>query len=138
MQTVVVKCERSQELINNLGSERTRWDESCEGFKTQMATIIGDCLVSGAFLTYLGFFDHFHRRSLIEEWRDALATAGIRFREDCSFLEFLSKPTERLVWQSNALPTDDLCVENAVILKYYNRYPLIIDPSGQALNYIMN
>ena len=53
-------------------------------------------------------------------------------------MEFLSTPSERLDWNSNGLPDDDICTENAVILKYYNRYPLIIDPSEQALEYILN
>ena len=53
-------------------------------------------------------------------------------------MEFLSKPTDRLQWQIQELPNDELCIENAIILKRYNRYPLVIDPSDQALKYIMN
>jgi dynein heavy chain 1, cytosolic len=53
-------------------------------------------------------------------------------------MEFLSKPTDRLQWQMQELPNDELCIENAIILKRYNRYPLIIDPSDQALKYMMN
>lgn len=55
-----------------------------------------------------------------------------------STTEFLSKPQERILWQQQELPNDDLCIENAIILKRFNRYPLIIDPSDQALKYIMN
>lgn len=36
----------------------------------------------------------------------------------------------------NQLPSDDLCRENAVMLKRFTRYPLIIDPSGQALEFL--
>ena len=39
---------------------------------------------------------------------------------------------------ANQLPSDDLCVENAIMLRRFNRYPLIIDPSGQATEFIMN
>ena len=53
-------------------------------------------------------------------------------------LQYLSNPDERLSWQANSLPTDNLCVENAIMLKRFNRYPLIIDPSGQATDFIMN
>lgn len=53
-------------------------------------------------------------------------------------LQYLSNPDERLLWQANSLPTDNLCVENAIMLKRFNRYPLIIDPSGQATAFIMN
>lgn len=48
----------------------------------------------------------------------------------------MSSAGERLIWKSHKLPSDDLCTENAIILKRFNRYPLIIDPSGQALEFI--
>merc|ERR1719204_2345191 len=64
--------------------------------------------------------------------------AGIKFRSDLARTEYLSTADERMLWQSNNLPADDLCVENAIMLKRYNRYPLIIDPSGQATEFIMN
>lgn len=53
-------------------------------------------------------------------------------------LQYLSTADERLNWMSNALPADDLCVENAIMLKRFNRYPLIIDPSGQATEFLLN
>jgi dynein heavy chain 1, cytosolic len=36
------------------------------------------------------------------------------------------------------LPADELCIENAIMLARYNRYPLIVDPSGQAIEFIAN
>jgi len=56
---------------------------------------------------------------------------------DIARTEYLSNPDDRLRWQANALPTDELCTENAIMLKRFNRYPLIIDPSGQATEFIM-
>ena len=53
-------------------------------------------------------------------------------------LQYLSSPDDRLRWQANGLPADDLCIENAVMLSRFNRYPLIIDPSGQATDFLMN
>ena len=52
--------------------------------------------------------------------------------------QYLSDADERLRWQANALPTDDLCTENAIMIQRFNRYPLIVDPSGQATAFIMN
>jgi dynein heavy chain 1 len=52
--------------------------------------------------------------------------------------EYLSNPDERLRWQAHALPSDELCTENAIMLKRFNRYPLIIDPSGQATEFLIN
>ena len=50
----------------------------------------------------------------------------------------LSNPDERLRWQADTLPADDLCTGNAIMLRRFNRYPLIIDPSGQATEFILN
>ena len=36
----------------------------------------------------------------------------------------------------NGLPDDDLCIENAVILRRANRYCLAIDPAGHAMSFL--
>lgn len=54
------------------------------------------------------------------------------------YTQYLSTADERLQWQANSLPADDLCTENAIMLKRFNRYPLIIDPSGQATEFLLN
>ena len=137
MDKVTIKVDRSRQLIKNLSSERIRWDFSSQDIKNQNATLIGDCLLSGAFLTYIGFFDHSYRKQLNQEFKIILANAGIKYKDDLSYLEFLSKASERLEWQGEGLPNDDIWFENAIIFKYYNRYPLIIDPSEQAFEFIL-
>lgn len=52
-------------------------------------------------------------------------------------IEYLSSADERLEWINNGIPKDDLCMENVIMLHRFNRYPLIIDPSGQCLEYLM-
>ncbi|VDL93852.1 unnamed protein product, partial [Schistocephalus solidus] len=183
--SVEAKVERSVALIKSLSSERTRWEAGSETFRSQMATIIGDCLLSSAFMAYGGYFDQSLRLSLLSTWAIHLKAADIQFRADlarvewssfslrcsscieiCRFqnhfwlsqtyffpsesrsyhcrmfsrlcLQYLSNPDERLRWQANALPNDELCVENAIILRRFNRYPLIIDPSGQATEFLLN
>lgn len=135
---VQAKVDRSIALLKSLVIERQRWEASSETFKSQMSTIIGDVLLSSAFIAYGGYFDQHYRQNLFSTWCQHLALANIQFRTDIARTEYLSNPDERLRWQANALPTDDLCTENAIMLKRYNRYPLIIDPSGQATEYIMN
>lgn len=61
----------------------------------------------------------------------------ILFTIKSSYFKYLSSADDRLLWQSHSLPADDLCTENAVMLKRFNRYPLIIDPSGQATEFLL-
>lgn len=104
----------------------------------QLASVLGDVFLSSAFLAYIGFFDHYYRKLLYNVWRSNLNNNRVKFREELSLIEFLSNPNERLVWRSHKLPSDDLCTENAIIMKRYHKYPLIIDPAGQAMEYLLS
>ncbi len=80
-----------------------------------------------------------YRQKLLTEWKEYLSDdAGIKFTQDLDPMNYLMNPSDRLKAVANGLPDDDLCMENTVILKAYQRYPLIIDPSGQALTYLKN
>eukprot|EP00923_Selenidium_pygospionis_P010873 GHVN01019032.1.p1 GENE.GHVN01019032.1~~GHVN01019032.1.p1 ORF type:complete len:2863 (-),score=448.94 GHVN01019032.1:301-8082(-) len=138
METVQHKVQRSQDLLANLQSEKIRWSDTCEKSREAIFSLTGDSLLAGAFSTYMGFFEHSDRRRLFRVWYDALETVGMRYLPGISLVEFLSKPSERFQWQKHALPADDLSLENAVILKHFIRYPLIIDPSGQATTFLVN
>ena len=138
LKTVQDKVNRSMALLKSLGIEKDRWQSTSENFKFQMTTIIGDVFLSSAFLAYGGYFDQHYRTSLFTNWCQHLEAANITYRADLARTEFLSDPDERLSWQSKSLPSDDLCTENAIMLKRFNRYPLIIDPSGQATEFILN
>ncbi|KAJ3124711.1 hypothetical protein HK098_000907 [Nowakowskiella sp. JEL0407] len=138
MDKTVERVRRSESLINNLSSEKERWQSTSESFSIQMGTIIGDVLLSSAFIAYAGYFDQVHRESLLQNWMTHMDKAKILYKQDLSLTEYLSTADERLDWQKKSLPSDDLCTENAIMLKRYIRYPLIIDPSGQAMTFLVN
>ncbi|CAG8531180.1 10166_t:CDS:10, partial [Acaulospora colombiana] len=138
MLSVKNKVDRSLTLLSSLSSEKERWESGSQAFETQMGTIVGDVLLSAAFLAYGGYFDQQYREILLYKWTNHLVNALIQFKQEISLTEYLSSADDRLSWQANSLPADDLCTENAIMLKRFNRYPLIIDPSGQATAFLMN
>ena len=138
MERVESKVERSMRLLDSLSSERTRWEASSRTFETEMSTIVGDVLLSAAFMAYSGFFDQHYRELMTRDWSDHLLAAGIKSKPELSLPEYLSTADERLNWQSKSLPVDNLYTENAIMLKTFNRYPLIIDPTGQATAFLLN
>lgn len=138
MDTVQKRVDRSITLLDSLGSERTRWEAGSKTFESQMSTVAGDVLLSAAFLAYSGYFDQQYRESMWQAWGAHLAEAGIKYKTELSFAEYLSGADDRLSWQAKSLPADDLCTENAIMLKRFDRYPLIIDPSGQATGFLLN
>lgn len=138
MSAVQNKVDRSVRLLDSLSSEQSRWEESSKSFDSQIDTIIGDVLVAAAFIAYAGYYDQQYRKALTEDWYDQLKNSGISFKTPNPFTEYLSTADDRLTWQHNGLPVDDLCTENAIVLKRFNRYPLIIDPSGRTTEFLQN
>ncbi|KAF8758753.1 Dynein heavy chain [Rhizoctonia solani] len=138
MERVQSKVDRSMTLLGSLSSEKSRWEEGSRTFDTEMSTIVGDVLLSSAFLAYGGFFDQHYREVMWQEWTVHLSDAGISFKPELALPEYLSTADDRLGWQSKGLPSDNLCTENAIMLKRFNRYPLIIDPTGQATAFLLN
>ena len=138
MERVQSKVDRSVTLLESLSSERARWEAGSRTFETEMSTIVGDVLLSAAFVAYGGFFDQHYREGMWQEWSGHLADASIKYKPELSLTEYLSTPDDRLSWQSKSLPSDTLCTENAIMLKRFNRYPLIIDPTGQATTFLLN
>jgi dynein heavy chain 1, cytosolic len=135
MDLVKTRVDRSVNILSNLSSEKDRWEDSRSRFGVEME-IVGDVLISTAFLTYAGYFDQFHRESLLKAWRSHFKESGIKSHKQLSVSDYLTTAEKRNCWFENSLPADQLCVENALILDRQKRFPLIIDPSNQALIYL--
>ena len=136
MEEVANKVERSQRLLENLSSEKARWGEQMNEFKVHISNLLGDTFLSSSFLAYIGFYDAFYRKYLKASGREILQKYSIIFSNDLDEVEWLTKPNDKVIWQKCSLPSDNICLENATILQRFNRYPLIIDPAGQATEFI--
>ncbi|KAJ5098437.1 hypothetical protein N7532_005438 [Penicillium argentinense] len=136
MSKVEFKVDRSVRLLDSLASERERWENGSKSFETQISTLVGDVLIAAAFLAYAGLYDQQFRKAMVDDWVHQLFQSGITFKPHNPITEYLSNADERLTWQEHSLPVDDLCTENAIVLKRYNRYPLIVDPSGRVTEFL--
>lgn len=137
MDVVSKKVGRAESLLHSLEQEKVRWQATSASFDLQMSTLIGDCLLAAAFLTYAGIFDHRARKSLAFEWAETLEALHVPHQPELDVVSYLSKQSDQIVWKGHGLPNDDLAVQNAILLERFHRYPLIIDPSGQATNYVL-
>lgn len=51
-------------LVNGLGDEKIRWTKNVETFEKEKLTMIGDALLSAAFVSYIGPFNSGFRSDL--------------------------------------------------------------------------
>lgn len=136
MLKVEKKVERSLHLLDSLAGERRRWSETNRSFDAQNSTLIGDALLAAAFMAYAGPYDEQYRAQMLASWSEYLTTMDVKFTQDMPALAYSSNVDERLEWQRGGLPGDDLSIENAIMLKRYNRYPLVVDPAGKIVDFI--
>lgn len=134
-----VRLHRAQRLLDALTDEKTRWKNIVEKMINDEKNMIGDSLLSAAFITYLSPFDQKFRQKYNKKWHQSVQSSGsIDSSDDFSFVETLSSSLEILKWRMQGLPADKFSVENAVIICNTNKWPLIIDPQGQASTWIKN
>jgi dynein heavy chain len=69
---------------------------------------------------------------MVSGWRTACCGWGISLNPDWQLAAVLSTPVELLDWSCQGLPADTVSIDSALIATRGNRWPLIIDPQGQA------
>jgi hypothetical protein len=67
-------------------------------------------LLASAFITYLAQAPEDIRRNFMNSWSEALGVQHF----DCR--RFLSTESEQLIWKSEGLPSDELSMENALVI----------------------
>jgi dynein heavy chain len=132
------RLDRAQKLIGGLGGERSRWTASCQAFELLYNNLIGDALLCAGMIAYSGAFTPDFRQRLLHNWHEQLAALSIPHTPECDLKSTLADPVAIRTWTICGLPQDNHSVENGIIMSKARRYPLFIDPQGQANRFIKN
>jgi dynein heavy chain len=130
------KLSRAEKLINGLSGEYIRWTKSIHDIENQSSTILGDVVISSAFLSYAGPFDAEYRSKLLTMWASDVKSKNMQMSQGFATSNFLSSSIDVREWNSQGLPKDDFSTENAIIVTQSSRWPLLIDPQGQGYSWI--
>lgn len=130
--------ERAALLIEGLSGEKIRWTETVKQLDIDFDYLPGDCLISIAFVSYMGPFVFKYRDILLNVWTNTVRYMQIPNNPEYEVKAFLSDPAVIRSWNVYGLPNDDLSTENGIIISHGSRWPLIIDPQCQALKWIKN
>ncbi|KAL4171660.1 hypothetical protein KRP22_009750 [Phytophthora ramorum] len=150
------KMEQATALIGGLGGEKVRWTEDSNRFVERKQHLVGDCAVAAAFLCYCGPFNREYRDLLLRERLPyelgavppPAAPAGtnasptkppftIPLTRGLALEEFLADAGTVSDWKLQGLPSDPLSIQNGLLVARAPRFPLLIDPQGQALSWVL-
>ncbi|KAI8915474.1 dynein heavy chain and region D6 of dynein motor-domain-containing protein [Powellomyces hirtus] len=134
-----LKLQRAEQLVSGLAGERDRWEKSIKDYEEAMTYLPGDCLLAAASLSYAGPFPSNYRQHLVGSvWLTQIKTLEIPFSPGFSFDTFIGKPTDIREWNMQGLPSDAFSAENGIIVTRGRRWPIMVDPQGQANKWIKN
>ncbi|EAX96997.1 Dynein heavy chain family protein [Trichomonas vaginalis G3] len=131
-----IKLKRSNDLVNGLVGERTRWEESIKNFDQLLEWLPGDCFLAAAFLVYCGPFSTDYRQQLIGKWKKHIRSLKLSTNPDFTPTKFLDEAIFVQQWHLCGLALDDFSEENATLVLHGERWPLCIDPQNQANQWI--
>ena len=132
------KLKRAKQLIDGLGGEQERWNQNVTDLKAQVINATGDVLVSSGLIAYLGAFTTKFRLKAIANWAMVCKERHVPCSPKPSLLTTLGDPILIRKWNIQGLPTDSFSVDNGIVVFNSRRWPLMIDPEGQANVWIRN
>jgi len=132
------KIVRANQLLDGLGGERERWSLFAKQLSEKFSKLTGDVLISSGVLAYLGPFTAVFRQKQMKKWASLLRTNNIPCSESPALASTLGDLVKIRQWNIDGLPTDSFSVDNGIIVFNARRWPLMIDPQGQANKWIRN
>ncbi|XP_052739543.1 dynein axonemal heavy chain 2 [Bicyclus anynana] len=131
-----LKLERAEALITGLSGERERWELTVERLDKEFDNLPGDCLIATGFVAYLGPFVSEYREALMFDWFNEVCNEALPVTMELSMKVFLLDDATLRDWNYMGLPDDNFSAENGIIVVRATRWPLAVDPQGQALIWI--
>ena len=135
--TMERRLTAASKLISGLGSEQKRWTGDMDELDSKMERLLGDCLLSSSFLSYVGPFNNEFRQALTyQSWQSDALERSIPLTQPFRLETLLASEVTLDQWRSEGLPSDELSVQNGILTTRASRFPLCIDPQMQAVNWI--
>jgi len=132
------KLSRAEKLIGGLGGEKTRWTQVAEEKSIEYNNLTGDVLLSAGYIAYLGAFLSQYRDRAAVSWTKLCVEKLIPCSDHFKLISVLGEPVKIRGWVIDGLPNDSFSIDNAIMMTKARRWPLMIDPQGQANKWVRN
>ncbi|CAE7219408.1 DNAH6 [Symbiodinium sp. KB8] len=131
-----LRLGRAHKLTDGLAEEAVRWKASAAQLTVDRGNLVGNVLLAAGCIAYEGPFTSDFRAQLSKSWVQCATSLGIPVDADFSLTRVLADPVVVREWQLMGLPADDFSTQNGIFATMGRRWPLAIDPQGQANRWI--
>jgi dynein heavy chain len=133
------RSAKALNLIQGLGAERLRWQETIVVLKESLLNSLGNSVISAGFLAYAGPLSEVYRKELLDDlFVQNIVKSKVRVSPGLDIPLFLVPAASIRDWNVCGLSSDAFSIQNAVLVQKYVRWPLIIDPQSQAVKWLSN
>lgn len=95
------QLDLANRLVGGLADENKRWTLNVSLFKNERVTMIGNALISAAFVSYIGPFSYTFRGRLWKEtWLPDIIDKKIPFTDGVDPLKVLATDADQAVWNT--------------------------------------
>ncbi|XP_026532204.1 dynein heavy chain 12, axonemal [Notechis scutatus] len=126
----------AMEVYDRVAKTDSQWSHAADDLQNTYDNLTGDVLVSAGVIAYLGAFTAGFRQECTKDWSKLCKVKNIPCSENFSLSKTLGDPIKIRAWNIAGLPTDQFSIDNGVIVDNSRRWPLMIDPQGQANKWI--
>ncbi|CAD5120552.1 DgyrCDS9119 [Dimorphilus gyrociliatus] len=127
----------AESLVGKLQGEYDRWSGQVGELKRELDELPLRAIIGAGFVTYLSNASEDCRTEKVQSWMKFMNI------EDLNIQKFLSTESEQLFWKGEGLPSDNLSLENAMVMLKINPQkpgkalrPFMIDPSSRATEWL--
>jgi dynein heavy chain len=130
------QMDAANKLLSGLSGENARWTEDSKNFALRRKRLAGDVACVSAFVVYCGPFNSEFRDKLYKDFFGLTKKKNVTGHDSVELVSFLVDQGIVGEWALEGLPSDELSIQNAIMVTRSSRYPLMIDPQGQANRWI--
>ena len=130
-----VQLDGSRRLLSTLASERSNWDRAVAATLAKLRTVLGDAVVGGAFMTYLGEHRKAKRAEALDRWLAMLRARGFAVGDEFNLASLTDEHVMRK-WHYSGLPRNPYASGNSFILHNCVRWPLLLDEQSWTCNWL--
>jgi dynein heavy chain len=130
------QMDAATRLLSGLSGENARWLEDSKNFALRRKKLIGDVAAVCAFVTYVGPFNTEYRDKLYANFLADTQKRQVPAHTKTDVVPFLVDQGTIGEWALEGLPSDELSIQNAIMVTRSSRYPLMVDPQGQANRWV--